>query len=238
MCVYKICRLATVAGRASRFNAAVLTPMLALLLSLHGETVFGAELHVQVLDRDSEPVANVVVHATPTNRQNTAAPVENAAIINQVDRKFVPHILPVQRGTQIEFPNNDTVRHHVYSFSDPKAFELPLYAGVAHAPLTFDQNGIVVLGCNIHDDMLAYVVVVDTPHFSITNADGRVDLSALPAGEYNLAIWTPRLRESRLPPVQIVTLAEDEVRTISYGFTSKLYPPHHSEHSTLTWSSY
>ena len=88
--------------------------------------------------------------------------------MDQRGSQFVPHVLPVQAGTSVTFPNSDQIRHQVYSFSASKRFELPLYAGTSASPIRFDQPGIVVLGCNIHDWMIGYVVVLDTPYFGKT----------------------------------------------------------------------
>ena len=97
-------------------------------------------------------------------------------------------------GTRVAFPNFDTVRHHVYSFSPVRKFEIKLYVGTPAAPVVFDQPGIAVLGCNIHDGMAAWVVVVDTPWYGQTGADGRLSLPQLPAGHYHLRAWHPSLK--------------------------------------------
>jgi hypothetical protein len=108
----------------------------------------------------------------------------------------------VQTGTAVEFPNNDTVRHHVYSFSQPKRFEIKLYAGKPGQPITFDKPGEVVIGCNIHDWMEAYVLVVESPYFGKTGPDGQVRIANLPAGRYRLQLWHP-LQKTRVPAAEI-----------------------------------
>ena len=100
----------------------------------------------------------------------------------------------VRTGTAVSFPNNDDIRHHVYSFSEAKKFELPLYKGVPAEPVVFDQAGTVVLGCNIHDWMLAYVYVVDTPWRLVTDEKGAGVLDDLPAGRYRVDVLHPRLK--------------------------------------------
>ena len=95
-------------------------------------------------------------------------------------------------GTSISFPNLDAVRHHVYSFSPAKPFELKLYIGTPAAPVVFDKPGVVVMGCNIHDPMVAYVVVSDTPWVGVSDAAGQVRIDGAPAGEYELEYWHPR----------------------------------------------
>ena len=113
--------------------------------------------------------------------------------MDQQKGQFMPHMLVVQSGTAVDFPNSDNVSHHVYSFSKTKTFELPLYKGDVYPPQVFDQPGIVVLGCNIHDGMLGYIVVVDTPHFALTNEQGVALIDDVPNGEYVLQSWTPRV---------------------------------------------
>ena len=121
-----------------------------------------------------------------------AKPVASAEIA-QVNKQFVPRVLVVPVGTSVSFPNRDTVRHHVYSFSPNKTFELKLYTGTSASPVVFDKAGTAVLGCNIHDSMAAWVVVVETPHYGLTGADGRLTLGQIPAGAYRLRTWHPGL---------------------------------------------
>lgn len=100
-------------------------------------------------------------------------------------------MLAVQSGTSVKFPNQDDVRHHVYSFSHPNAFELKLYHGESVANHTFEHEGVVVLGCNIHDGMLGYLRVVNTPLFGTSIVNGSISLDNVPSGEYELQVWHP-----------------------------------------------
>lgn len=109
--------------------------------------------------------------------------------IAQKGRKFIPLVTVIQAGTDISFPNNDTVRHHVYSLSPAKVFELKLYSGTPGNPVTFDKAGTVVLGCNIHDTMVAYIQVVNTPWFAKTDASGKARIEGLPTGKFQLKAW-------------------------------------------------
>ena len=108
--------------------------------------------------------------------------------MGQKDRQFTPHILVVEQNGQVDFPNADSIMHHVYSFSKSKSFELKLYREQPQAPITFEQTGVVELGCNIHDWMLGYIVVVDSPYYGITDEQGQVTLD-VPVGEYTLKSW-------------------------------------------------
>ena len=145
----------------------------------------GLQVHVQ--DNGGKPLADVVVYAEPEAGQ-TVPKVMHAAEIEQRGLKFLPLVSVVQTGSRIGFPNNDKVRHHIYSFSPAKKFDQKLYSGVTATPQVFDKAGTVVLGCNIHDKMVAYVKVVDTPYFGKTDASGVAKFD-LPAGKYTVKAW-------------------------------------------------
>lgn len=146
---------------------------------------------VQVRSGAGEPLAEAVV-AVELRGQASRAAAGAKADMAQRERQFQPFVLVVQTGTAVNFPNFDTVRHHVYSFSPVKTFDLKLYSGTPAEPVVFDKPGIATLGCNIHDKMSAHIVVVDTPIFAKTDASGQARLD-LPAGEHVLKAWHPRL---------------------------------------------
>ena len=139
-------------------------PALATALALAAACggVQAASVSVFVSDPAGKPLLDAVVMLEPATGKLPVAPMAGVQIA-QVKRQFAPQVSVVTVGTPVTFPNDDTVRHHVYSFSPVKTFELKLYAGVPNAPVVFDKPGIAVLGCNIHDQMVAWVVVVDTP---------------------------------------------------------------------------
>lgn len=114
------------------------------------------------------------------------------AIVDQVEKTFVPGLLPIMVGTYVRFPNHDQVQHHVYSFSPTKTFELPLYKGESVRPVLFDKVGVVKIGCNIHDWMSGIILVLPTPHFTVTDAGGRYLLENVPEGNYTLIVWHAR----------------------------------------------
>jgi plastocyanin len=149
-------------------------------------------LDVVVKDMKGKPVADAVVYAEGSVAGSSRAPKE--AVVDQQNKQFIPFVTAVQVGTSILFPNKDNIRHHVYSLSPAKRFELPLYTGVPAAPVLFDKEGFVTLGCNIHDWMIAYVAVVATPYFHVTGHEGRVLLKDLPAGKYRVEAWQPLLK--------------------------------------------
>jgi plastocyanin len=161
--------------------------LLAAGWSLGVVAIAGAtELQVTVQSTAGAPAPNAIVYATP---RNPLTAINGKATIDQIDRQFVPRVSVIQTGTAVAFPNSDNIRHSVYSFSPSKVFTLKLYAGKPANPVVFDKPGIIVLGCNIHDNMLAWVLVVDTPYFARTDAAGIATLRNLSAGDYTLRAW-------------------------------------------------
>jgi plastocyanin len=167
---------------------------LALLAVLCTVAAHGAELKVTVVDDTTAPVRDSIVYAVP---EKPATQKPRAALIDQKNRQFVPQVLAVQVGASVSFPNSDNVRHSVYSFSEPNRFELKLYAGKAASPVVFPKPGIVALGCNIHDKMIAWVLVVDTPYFARTDASGQATLKGLEPGAYTLRAWRSAMRKEQ-----------------------------------------
>jgi plastocyanin len=151
----------------------------------------GELLRASVRSPGGEPVRDAVVYAVPDGPVKDL-PASDRAEIDQIDKEFVPYVTAVHVGTRINFPNRDRIRHHVYSFSPAKTFEIPLYDGMPEELVDFDRAGEVVLGCNIHDWMKAYVFVVDTRYFAVTNDGGEAAIE-LPAGAYRVEVWHPRL---------------------------------------------
>lgn len=151
-----------------------------------------ATVQVQVQEAGGTPLGGAVVFLDSPEAAKAARPLSGAEMVQQ-SKAFVPEVLVVTRGTAVNFPNRDTVRHHVYSFSSTKQFELKLYTGTPANPVLFDRSGVAILGCNIHDEMVGWIVVVDTPHFGTSTASGQVRFDNVPAGQYTLRAWHPRL---------------------------------------------
>lgn len=169
-----------------------------------------ATIDVRVTDAGGASVQDAVVYAVP----DTPQPIGHVVVqMDQKNRVFVPHVLPVQTGTWVEFPNSDNIRHQVYSVSGAKRFQLPLYIGKPAFPIQFSTPGVVLLGCNIHEDMNAFIVVVDTPYFATTPAGGQASLRDLAAGRYTLKVWYPGMRQEPKPVP--VTLAEADRQAIT-----------------------
>ncbi|KNZ33344.1 MAG: hypothetical protein AD742_07120 [Methylibium sp. NZG] len=175
-------------------------PALALSLGSLTGIAQAAPLTVSVADADGKPLAQAVVYVM-VHGTKALAEAGTTGQIGQRERQFTPQVNVIQTGTAVSFPNFDTVRHHVYSFSPIQKFELKLYAGTPAAPVVFDKPGTAVLGCNIHDRMNAWVHVVDTPLFTKTDATGKA-LLEVPAGDHKLRTWHPLLPEPALPVEQ------------------------------------
>ena len=180
-------RLGASAGRGALCSVV----LAALTLSASG--AHAGAVQVEVSDAAGKPLADAVVFLDSAEARKQVRPLAGVETA-QEKRQFVPGVLVVPVGTEVLFPNRDSVRHHVYSFSPAKKFELKLYSGTPSNPVLFDKSGVVVLGCNIHDQMVGWVLVVDTPHYARTPAaTGKVQLDNVPPGTYTLRTWHTRL---------------------------------------------
>jgi plastocyanin len=183
--------------------AAVLLCGSSLILSAFAADV--GNVRVELKDAKGAPVPDAVASLIPLDRTADVTPPATPILIAQDGQEFTPYVTPVVVGTRVTFPNRDEVQHHVYSLSKTKKFDIPLFRGEPKESVRFDQPGVVSLGCNIHDWMSAYVVVLATPHFAQSAGEGIAAISGLPAGRYRLEIWHPRIktvvqRELTVPP--------------------------------------
>jgi len=202
--------------------------VLACLISATGAEA--AKLSAMVFGPDAKPLPNAVVVAVPEDGR--LPPMGKIVeVVDQIDKEFVPYVKPVRAGSYVQFPNKDNIRHHVYSFSLAKIFELPLYKGTPAQPVLFDKPGIVKLGCNIHDWMIGYLYVAETPYFGKTAVDGRVDLDELPAGWYHVRVWHPRMEGSEDTTITRVDLEEATPAIIEW--TLKLNPEYRPQRTPL-----
>jgi plastocyanin len=195
----------------------------------------GAEIEVTVLDREGQPVPNVAVYVQSANGASLPAPT-NHAVMDQIDTRFVPHLLVVQSGTSVDFSNSDIIAHHVYSFSKPNNFMLPLYKGDLQPQITFKHEGVVTLGCNIHDHMLAYILVVDSQALGKTSFDGKINLTTDNPDGLTVSIWSPRFRHGRENLAQSINAGKSAA--VTFSLTEKLRPPHSNDSDALTWNEY
>jgi len=175
-------------------------------------------LSATVKDGKGALVSDAVVYVSSATSSNRAG---RQAVIDQRNKQFVPYVTAVQVGTSILFPNKDNIRHHVYSLSPAKRFELPLYEGIPAKPVLFDKEGFITLGCNIHDWMIAYVAVLPTPYFQVTGPDGRVIFKDLPAGPYTVAVWHPLLKGAPKDSAQHVDPAGSNAKELLFTLALK-----------------
>jgi hypothetical protein len=139
-----------------------------------------------------------------------------------VDKQFVAYVTPVYVGSRVRLlPNKDNVRHQVYSFSPAKRFDLPLYAGTDAPPVLFDKPGVVVLGCNIHDWMIGYIYVSETPFFAKTGSAGTASLEDMPSGDYLVKIWHPSMERTEEAASRRVTLSAGIPVNLEWQLTLK-----------------
>jgi plastocyanin len=194
-------------------------PRLALLAAvLCACLANAATLEVRVRDASGTPVSDAAVYAVPASGPVDAKNAR-AVSIQQVDREFVPYVTVVQTNTPVSFPNRDPIQHHVYSFSPAKPFEIKLYSG--NSPeILLDRPGLITLGCNIHDWMIAYVVVVPTPHFARTDESGVGQLRDLPAGSFEVRAMHPNQRAGASPQ----TVAVDATAASTASFVVEVTP--------------
>ena len=189
-------------------------------------------IQLEIVDQNGEPVPNAVLK---TNEKLPETPQLPVAIMDQINKQFSPHVLIIQQGQQVSFPNRDDIRHHVYSFSKAKPFEIRLYQNTPTSPVLFDQAGVVELGCNIHDKMLGYIYITDGFTTYLTDENGKVTItvSEQDISQASLLLWHAKLSKDRLAHQTLtlakqaqgnyraqITLMEEAKPTVS-GFKSK-----------------
>jgi plastocyanin len=175
---------------------------------------------VQVQDAAGKVLPDTVIYVE--GEGIAPSKVQPKAEIEQKGLKFLPLVTVVQTGSKVFFPNNDKVRHHIYSFSPAHKFDQKLYSGESATPQVFDKAGTVVLGCNIHDKMLAYVKVVDTPYFAKTDGAGAARIELQP-GKYTVKAWHFNTAGGQTPEQVLVVKAGDALTTTVFKLTMK--PP-------------
>lgn len=185
---------------ATQHNGSMRLAVLVLAaLAMSAGAAWPASLVVTVRDQDGRPVADAVATLKSLDAPTPAGPIRFAwpMVVDQRSIKFDPFVLVAPVGTEVSFPNRDKVRHHVYSFSPVKVFQLKLYGRDESRSVTFDRAGVVPLGCNIHDQMIGFVDVVDTPWAGKTDAAGDATLQNVPAGRAVLTVWRPYMKSPR-----------------------------------------
>ncbi len=175
-------------------------------------------LTITVLNQQGEPFPGAVVELKHPDLTPASPPAP--AVMDQVNKQFKPHVLAVQQGAHVTFPNSDSIKHHVYSFSKPKRFQLKLYKDQQPDPLVFDKPGIVALGCNVHDWMVGYIYVAESAAFRRTDDQGKASFDVKPES-YEVVVWHPRFREQDKQRSQRTSIGQT---TLVFQLQEALYP--------------
>ena len=209
----------------TKYSAIVLAGL--AFACIHSSTAsLAGSIVASVKDQNGKNLENAVLVAVPKSSATANQATPHQVSIDQIDKEFVPFVKVVQIGTEVYFPNKDDIRHHVYSFSQAKTFELPLYQGTPAQPVVFDKAGTVSIGCNIHDWMLGYIYVAESPYFGTTGPDGQVILKNIPVGDYFVRIWHPHMAESD-QETGLATSVHDKDKALSWALQLKpaMRPP-------------
>jgi plastocyanin len=173
-------------------------------------TAWAGELSLSLRTPNNQPVRDAVVTIHTSARGATPATAFPWPMrVEQRNLQFHPFVLIAPVGAEVAFPNFDTVRHHVYSFSPAGPFELRLYGRDESRSVRFANPGIIAIGCNIHDQMVAYILVVDTPFAAKTDASGAASITGLPPGQATMRIWHPYLRAPENRVERTVTIGRE-----------------------------
>jgi plastocyanin len=209
------------------------TTAIAILLLLGTGTSAAAQTVISVVDKNDRPVQGAVVYLEDADLAPAAS--KQTAVIDQIGKRFVPHVTAVRAGTEISFPNSDSVSHHVYSFSSANRFELPLYKGETRPSIRFDQPGLVTLGCNIHDSMLAYIMVVESAVYGVTDHAGQLQLD-LTATKGTWRVWSPLLRTAEVVTPELLQAGNPGNITLKLAAAQR--DTKHSNSGSLSWDEY
>jgi plastocyanin len=181
-----------------------------ILLAILPVLCHAAPLQVRIIDMDAKPVTDVVVYLQ--NHTTAALPREtHQHEIEQLDKKFAPYVSVVRQQDEVIFINHDDITHHMYSFNGPARFDFRLKTAESKSVMDFAEPGVIAMGCNIHDWMSGYVMVVETPFYTVTNAEGLAVFADVPANEYHLVAWHPQMAKDELADRHIVIPAVSEI---------------------------
>jgi len=189
--------------------------VVAILLVAVCETATATTFTAEITDQDGKPVVNAVVSLLPDSKNGmpgASTRLTNEKLIDQRRETFVPLVTIVPRNGRVIFANNDLTTHQVYSFSPAKQFEITLARGASSQPLVFETPGVAALGCNIHDNMIAYVFVAESPWTVLTGADGRAVIEDVPPGNYQAQVWHHRYPPRRELPSARIAVSTDTTR--------------------------
>ena len=195
-------------------------PILVLALASAASSLAAAPLSVRVVDASGRPVRDAVVTLHPAGSAARAAHPGGRFVIAQHNLQFQPFLTIIPVGADVSFPNLDPTKHHVYSFSPAKKFELKLFAKDQSRTVHFDKAGVVALGCNIHDQMSAFIMVTDSAWTARTDGQGMVTFADAPNAPGRLTVWHPYLRALDGELQQKISASQHSAR-----FQIRLRPP-------------
>ena len=185
---------------------------LALTLTIAWSGAHAAAVDVAVMDSRGAPAANAVVSLMPDSGPALAAHAAPRSVIDQQHETFLPLVVVVRKGGEVVFTNNDVTMHQVYSFSPIRQFQFELDRGQVSKPIVFDKAGVAAIGCNIHDNMVAYAFVADAPFAAVTDAQGHARFTDVPDGAWHASVWHPQLRTGKQPAPTVLAVSGQSVR--------------------------
>jgi plastocyanin len=178
----------------------------------------GAKADSQVSGNKAPDASNVAVWLVPLNHLGVAVPVSSKVTkppqLLQRNKTFEPHVLIVPLGTMVEFPNQDPFFHNIFSLYDGRRFDLGLYESGTKRSVKFDRPGVSFLFCNIHAEMSAVVLSVDTPYFGLSDRNGNVTIHDVPDGRYQLHVWFERSAPEQLQELTRVIEISETLRNL------------------------
>jgi plastocyanin len=192
---------------------------IACLLCCCAWPLAAADAVVSLLTAGGAPVSDAVVtlsRVAPKAAAEQAREPSTTYIIDQRHETFLPYVQVFRPGDKVVFRNSDTTRHHVYSFSDIKAFEFVLRPGESSPPLVLDKQGIAAVGCNIHDHMVTYLFVSSAAAIAMSDRGGHATFGHLAPGRYSVHVWHPQLHPGRPEPVQAMVVTDDAIAKVAF----------------------
>ncbi|TDJ18923.1 MAG: hypothetical protein E2O65_05175 [Gammaproteobacteria bacterium] len=215
----------SVVAGANNYTRALRALGVGVVVAAMFDGVQAADLAIVVEDTAGNSLQDAVILAqsvdTRSDSANAGETNPSVATIAQNNKQFEPYVSVIRVGTAVDFPNRDNILHNAYSFSKAKPFQLRLYKDKAPQPVIFDEPGVVILGCNIHDWMVAYVYVADTPRFAKTGADGRAILTGLSPGAYLVRVWHPRKKRRGSSPERRIRVTTASLEPMEFTVALK-----------------
>lgn len=205
---------------------------LAIAGTIASSSAGAATVEIDVTDAKGMPAANAVISLSPAAGDAPAPRTPEKSVIDQRHETFLPLVVVVRKGGEVVFTNNDATTHQVYSFSPIKQFQFEIRRGEISRPVQFGKPGIAAIGCNIHDNMVAFVYVADAPFAVIADAHGHAEISDVPEGNYRASLWHPRLRIGRQPPPVTLVVSGQSIRLSMSAEISDAMPGMSRMHKT------